>query len=126
MTTDTLLTAAFSSLLGSGGTAMVFVLTGGYKKQRQETESQLVGAIKEAGEFLAKSNENLRNDIKELSDNYEHKIKDLVKKFELKEKEYILRIENLELENKNLKLENANLALQNSRLINEAGMRRLG
>lgn len=125
MSTDTLLNVIFTGLLSSGATAVLFVLNGGYRRQKQETENGLVKAIESAGKFLAESNEALRKDIKGMEANYEAKISGLEKKFQLKEKEYQLRIENLELENKNLKLENANLILENDRLMKDSNVRRM-
>lgn len=126
MSSDTLLSEIVTGILSAAGTAFVFVLTGGYKKQKQQTENELVSAIEKAGQYLATSNDRLRDDIKNMTTEYENKLNNLEKKFSFKEKEYMLRIENLELENKNLKLENANLVLENDRLVKDSGMRRLG
>lgn len=123
MTTNSLLDTIITACGGGIITGLVFVFGGGYKQQKQKTENTLVDAIEKAGNYLAKSNENLQEDIRKLSKEYEIKINQLEKKFELREKEYILRIENLELENKNLRLENANLILENDRLTN---IRRIG
>jgi hypothetical protein len=123
MTTDTIITSALTGIATTVATALAFVFTGGYKKTKAETENQLVIAIKQAGEFLAESNESLRKDIHTMTQEYENQLKSLESKFSLKEKEYKLRIENLELENQNLKLENANLILENSKLKKESRVR---
>lgn len=119
MTTDTIITSALTAIGTAFATVVAFVLTGGHKKARAETENQLVTAIRQAGEFLAESNDSLREDIQEMERKYENQLKALEQKFTLKEKEYKLRIENLELENQNLKLENANLIIANNKLTKE-------
>lgn len=122
MNLETILTAGAGALV----TALVWLLTGGYRQRKIETEDKLINAVTTAGAFLAESNNNLLKEINKISTDHEHQIKELEKKFELKERTYILKIENLELENKNLKLENANLLIENDKLNREAGLRRIG
>lgn len=115
----------FWGMAGAIVTGLTFMVFGGVRKGRAETDTAIIDGIKSAGEFLASSNSQLQKSIVEQTNVYEKKINDLIQRFDLKEKSLILKIENLELENKNLKLENANLALENDRLMKASGMRKI-
>lgn len=116
---------AFWGMVGVICTGLIFLVSGGVRKGNAETDSSIIKGIKDAGEFLAKSNTALQKSIVEQTNIYEQRIRDLETKFDLKEKSLMLKIENLELENKNLRLENANLVLENDRLSKASGMRKI-
>jgi len=117
MTSAEILDKMFYALLGAVPTGALFMVKGGVRRGNAETDNAIINGIKEAGEFLAKSNEQLQHTLMQVTKEYEEKIHELENKFDLKEKSLLLKIENLELENKNLKLENANLILENNRLL---------
>lgn len=119
MTTSDFIEKAFWALAGTIVTGATFIMRGGVKRGNAETDVAIIKGIKDAGEFLAKSNNDLQKSLVELTKTYEQKIADLVIKFELKEKIMLAKIDNLEIQNQNLKLENANLILMNDKLTRE-------